>query len=148
MNAQERATEVIDRIHSANTIEELRTALAAMTRVEKLADIGQFGSRRPGVYFDGVIIVAIGDGDTEAVQDDYATSIQELPEPTKMLMMNLGAADAVTRRRGRPSIGEKIQVRLSAVELTGLDNYAEARGWSRAAAIRDLVRKGLRDQLA
>lgn len=45
---------------------------------------------------------------------------------------------------GRPVVGAPVNVRLGDDLLTKVDNYAAAEGISRAEAIRQLVRRGLR----
>lgn len=48
---------------------------------------------------------------------------------------------------GRPEIGPAINIRLGYALMREVDTYAEEQGLKRAEAIRDLVRRGLEDDL-
>ncbi|WP_433546251.1 hypothetical protein ACQPZG_14920 [Streptomyces sp. CA-294286] len=54
-----------------------------------------------------------------------------------------GLPDEVERGPGRPPIGGRVQVRLGEL-LPGVDRFAEENAYSRAEAVRALVRIGLR----
>lgn len=47
-------------------------------------------------------------------------------------------------RRGRPSQGPRVDLRLPEALLAQVDAYAEEREWSRSEALRDLISAGLR----
>lgn len=155
-NARETSAQIIDRIRTATTIDEMRVALSHLKPVGTLAEIGQWGSRQPGTYTDGRIIVTIDDQDAEHVVD----YVRVFDMPTKSLIQRTREAVAEerheteladdepeqpeTRRRGRPAIGEPVQVRLPETLLDSLDEYAARNNWTRAEAVRNLVRVGLR----
>lgn len=48
---------------------------------------------------------------------------------------------AAVRGRGRPPIGERVEVRLPADMLAAIDQHAANNGMTRAEAIRDLLAK-------
>lgn len=58
----------------------------------------------------------------------------------------MGRMDVVKRPRGRPSTGQKVEVRLPAEVIAYFDRMAEANGLARAQVIRSvlvrLARKG------
>lgn len=136
--------DLLTAIETAENVPAMSKAWAGVQRVDSLNDLGG----RIGTFFDGRLIVTVAeDGSSHAIDVAGFTYRTEL---VIRAMRDADRADAASQeaqtqdqpRRGRPHIGEVVQVRLGWL-LPEVDSYAERKGIKRAAAIRELVQAGL-----
>lgn len=131
-------------IETAENVPAMSKAWATVQRIDSLNDLG---GGRIGTFFDGRLIVTVAeDGSNHAIDvAGFAYRTELVIRAMRDADRDAASQEPQTQdqpRRGRPEIGEPVQVRLGWL-LPAVDSYAEREGIKRAAAIRELVKKGL-----